>query len=216
MHASTESLLSYRDAEPLAAPTREHIDCCPQCQATLRSMRTLQASLRQLPQNAARPQFDPNLVISATGARPTPWLNWAGGVAASLVVAFAAVFLLQEPPRGGSESTISQGAGNQTPAGQAAPKASATGAHTLEQLVLRSNQLEETLRRLPARPALARARGASTEAALVSQLEMIDFGLSEAGQSLSAKQQQQLWRGRVALMDSLVNLRYAQFRRASL
>jgi len=80
----------------------------------------------------------------------------------------------------------------------------------------RSRRLEQVLHALPEPPAVQRARSAGVQATLEDQLALIDFGLSQGDGSLDEQQRERLWAGRVALMESLVQLRYADYRRVAL
>jgi hypothetical protein len=82
-------------------------------------------------------------------------------------------------------------------------------------LMVRSKQLESDLRALPAQPRLVRAGTAATVSAIELRISEIDYRLNHPGIRLSPMQKQAYWRERVRLMNSLVQLRYAQVQRAS-
>jgi RNA polymerase sigma factor (sigma-70 family) len=60
------------------------------------------------------------------------------------------------------------------------------------------------------RPAVARAATAVPIDTLESQVQWLDHQLSIAGSRLPARQAEQLWRDRVEVMNSLVQLRYVE------
>lgn len=82
-------------------------------------------------------------------------------------------------------------------------------------LMVRSRELENDLRALPAQPQLVRAGTAVTISELEDQISQIDYRLNQPDLRLSPQQSQAYWRERVRLMNSLVQLRYAQAQRAS-
>jgi len=205
MHPSTESLLSFRDGRPLEALIRQHIDHCAQCQSRVARLAATAAALRELPDPAPTASIDfADVRRRADRQRGFNW-SWggAGAVAASLVVAVLAVALLQ-PPAPLPEQVAS-----------AAQTAGATGESELVKLMSQSRQLEYTLQRIP-RPAVQNARMANSQAALQEQLSVIDYGLSHGKSEINPEQQLRLWRGRVALMESMIDLRRAEFQAVAL
>lgn len=77
----------------------------------------------------------------------------------------------------------------------------------------RSQALEAVLAALPERPAVARADTSFPIDSLESQVQWLDHQLSVAGSQLPAPQAEQLWRDRVEVMNSLVQLRYVEAQR---
>lgn len=86
----------------------------------------------------------------------------------------------------------------------------------LAALMVQSQVLERDLQALPAKPSMMRAGTAATIGDLEDRIAAIDHVLSDTAVNLSEEQQQLYWRERVRLMESLVQLRYAQARRSSL
>lgn len=80
-------------------------------------------------------------------------------------------------------------------------------------LMVESQLLEQDLRRLPSQPAVARAATLATIDELQTQIASIDQRLIDP--ALPAADQARFWRERVRLMDSLLQLRYAQAQRLS-
>ncbi len=74
----------------------------------------------------------------------------------------------------------------------------------------RSQALEVVLAALPERPAVARADTSLPIDSLESQVQWLDHQLSVAGSQLPAPQAEALWRDRVEVMNSLVQLRYVE------
>jgi hypothetical protein len=79
---------------------------------------------------------------------------------------------------------------------------------TTGELLDASRQLEAALRAMPAAPRLTRASTAVTIADLQDRLFEIDAQLS--AQQLDPTKERTLWEQRVNLMDTLMQVRYAQ------
>jgi|GEM_PF-2589289 len=80
----------------------------------------------------------------------------------------------------------------------------------LRHLRARSQALEAVLDALPERPAVARADTSMPLDSLEFQVQWLDHQLSVAGSQLPAPQAEALWRDRVEVMNSLVQLRYVE------
>lgn len=199
MHASIEQLLSLRDGEPVDAVTERHVSACALCRAELDRLRALRQGLRELAEFAPPPLRG---VAGQAGARPRvrrrgPVL--AGALAASLAAVMLLALLLPEP----------------RPAGEADPRPTAgqtLASAGLDELMLRSRQLEGLLDRVPVRNQVMDAGTAVTVAELEDSIALVDWRLNQAAavQSASPGLQRALWRQRVDLMQSLVTVRYAQ------
>lgn len=132
-----------------------------------------------------------------------PWLAAGVGLAAALLV--AVLWLPSLLPADGdgpfpTEPALDDGG----------PGAS------LSALRVRSAMLERNLRALPAAPRVMRAGTAATIGELEDRIAAIDHALSGPEGTLTAEETERYWRERVRLMDSLVQVRYAQARRNSL
>mgnify|MGYP003645140459 CR=1 FL=1 len=90
------------------------------------------------------------------------------------------------------------------------------GNAALDALMVRSQILENNLRALPAKPRVMRMATAATIDDLEGRIAAIDRALNEPGADLTAAQTEQCWTERGRLMDSLLQLRYAQARRSSM
>ncbi|MEQ8204699.1 MAG: hypothetical protein RIA65_00875 [Woeseia sp.] len=86
----------------------------------------------------------------------------------------------------------------------------------LDALMVRSQILEQNLRALPNKPSIMRVGTAATISELEDRIAAIDQVLSEPDASHSPAQIETYWRERVRLMDSLLQLRFAQARRSSI
>lgn len=136
-----------------------------------------------------------------------PWVRakWmaGAGVAAAVVLA-----VLQLPPFGGSARE--EGSFPTEPAYTAS-----TGYRDLDALMVRSRLLEQNLRALPSEPRVIRAGTAATISELEDRIAAIDYALNDPHADLSPEEAELFWRERVRLMDSLVQVRYAQAQRVS-
>ena len=224
MHASVEQLLNLRDAAPEAADVAAHVNGCERCQAELGRLRIVQVGLQSLPDIPAPEggwQAISRARASSRSSAPlafTGWF-WAGSLAAGLAVAVVLFGLLNQVPRG-SESGIGSAMSGTTPVlvsrSGAETAASQGKSDDMAQLMARSQQLEQVLRAMPEGPQVVSADTAGTISVLEDRVAMIDYRLSMGEQpELSSAQLQRLWQERVDVMNSLVQVRYAQAQRAS-
>ena len=94
-------------------------------------------------------------------------------------------------------------------------KSTPSNGELLNTLMVQSQQLEHNLRAIPYQSRLMRAGTGATILNLEDQIAMIDYQLNYPETRMNRVQAQNYWRERVRLMDSLVQLRYAQAQRAS-
>ncbi len=85
----------------------------------------------------------------------------------------------------------------------------------LNALMVRSQQIERSLRALPGQPSLVRASTAATISDLEDHIAAIDYMLNHPDAQLNPEQRKIYWRERVRLMNSLLSLRTAQAQRTS-
>lgn len=132
-------------------------------------------------------------------------LKWLAGAATAATVAMLALNLTSTTP------PIEEGPFPTVP-----PESTASESFLdLNALKAESRDLERNLRLLPARPAVMKVSTATTIRELEDRIAAIDFRLNDRAVALDREQEQIYWRERVRLMNSLVQLRYAQARRAS-
>lgn len=224
MHASIEQLLNLRDAAPEDAGVAAHVNGCERCQAELGRLRIVQLGLLNLPELPA-PEGGWQAVSRARAAGKgsagpafTGWF-WTGSLAAALAVAVVLFGLLNQVPRG-SESGSGSAMSGTTPVlvsrSGAETAASPAEPGDMAQLMARSQHLEQVLRAMPEGPQVVSADTAGTISVLEDRVAMIDYQLGMAEQpELSSAQLQRLWQERVDVMNSLVQVRYAQAQRAS-
>ena len=98
-----------------------------------------------------------------------------------------------------------------TPVASSLPRIEAPGSvNPVEALRARSAALEQVLAALPERPAVARAATALPIDTLEAQVQWLDHRLSGGDELAAPLDEEQLWRERVEVMNSLVRLRYAE------
>jgi hypothetical protein len=200
MHARLDELLSLRDGEPVDARVRTHVDGCPECTAALAGTGLLRARLRTLPP-APDPAADGwagvQSRLAATRGR-RPWAGRLAPFAAAASIAalglFASLRLVESPA---------------LPEVSPAPQVLA-GPAALDGLRARSQALEALLAAMPARPAVERADTSVPIESLEAQVQWLDHQLSLADADGRVPETERLWRDRVEVMNSLVQLRYVE------
>jgi hypothetical protein len=85
----------------------------------------------------------------------------------------------------------------------------------LQALMVQSQQLESDLRALPEEPRVVRASTAATLSGIEDRIAAIDYQLNDPGIRMTQEETELFWRERVRLMNSLVQLRYAQAQQAA-
>lgn len=198
MHARLDQLLSLRDGEPVDSRVASHVADCADCAAALAGASTLRDRLRALPPAADEPgdgwaAVQSRLAARERGLRRRSHLTSLAAAASVATLALLAALRFQE-----------------TPIRPAAPAQAAT---TVAELRARSQALEAMLAALPERPAVARGGTAVPIDTLESQVQWLDHQLSTAADAMPAPQAEQLWRDRVEVMNSLVQLRYVEAQR---
>lgn len=206
MHARLDELLSLRDGAPVPSTSRAHVQDCAQCAAELARVADVRARLLGLP---PAPDLDPDgwagvqARLRTPAGRPRPATRIAPYAAAASVVAlavFASLRWLEAP----------------APTTPAPAPLRVLEAQSLEDLRARSQALEELLAALPQRPAVERAGTSVPIESLEAQVQWLDHQLTLAGAEGSAPDAQQLWRDRVELMNSLVQLRFVEAQQVNL
>lgn len=211
MHAGTEQLLTIRDGRPIDAGIAQHVEDCGECRDRLNDLREMRAALRELPQ--LKPPADGWQKLLARMEQPASrrrgWLS--GAVAAAALIAVA---LYQFGARDSAPDQADRLATTSPESGQVLDSGGADDVE-LEQLVAQSRQLEQLLREINSRtPRVMNAGTAGTIAGLQDSIAYIDYGLSYE-ERLDRPQSEQLWRQRVGLMNTLVQVRGAQLQRVS-
>lgn len=131
--------------------------------------------------------------------------GWYGGIglAAAIVLAVMIVPTLNQPqPELRTEPPITE-------------QSNQVQLTALQALMVQSQQLESDLRALPEEPRVVRASTAATLSGIEDRIAAIDYQLNDPGIRMTQEETELFWRERVRLMNSLVQLRYAQAQQAA-
>lgn len=210
MHARIDHLLNLRDGEPVDLAVRSHVESCSECARTKAELETVRRRLAALP--AVDPSADGWARLRAridAQSRPAVPRRRGGAVAIAASCAMLGVLagmLLRETGPGVPELVA-------RPAAVVLPQT----LDSIEELRDRSRVLEEVLAALPARPAVERAGTAVPIDTLQAQVQWVDHQLSVSGAAHAAPDlRERLWRERVEIMNTLVQLRYVEAQRVAL
>lgn len=209
MHANTEQLLSLRDGgldTPLEV--QEHVGGCEQCQREIDRLSGVRDALRSLPEVPPSSDLWKTLAIGALQRPEPPRFHWGSAVAiaASFVLGLALLIRLG-PDRGEPGDAPIEN----TPAATISETTPVTDRTMLPALQTRSRRLEALRAAMPRRPEVNRAGTAMTIADLEDRVALVDMRLNAADAlQLTPAQRQALWRERVNLMQSLLQVEYAQ------
>jgi hypothetical protein len=200
MHARIDELLSLRDGAPVDARVRAHVDHCAECAAALAGTATVRDRLRALP-SAPESDRDGWAELQSRLAQRRERSRWRARVApyaaaasVAALAAFAALRVFDAPTQ---------------PAGTPEPRV-ALDTPSVDELRARSQALEALLAAMPERPAVARAATSVPIESLEAEVQWLDHQLSIAGADAAAPGTARLWRDRVEVMNSLVQLRYVE------
>jgi hypothetical protein len=194
MHARIEQLLSLRDGEPVDASLAPHVSACAHCAAELQRLSAQRNLLQSLPMHEAPNDWtviEQRLAGRSLPLRPRHWVALGAilVLGALFVIAHRQPAIVTNDPRNLSNAVVSDS--------------------NLLVLQERSRALEHALQTLPNRPAVERVGTAATIDGLEHRIQWLDVHLSDA-RDLDQEQTAQLWQERVALLDTLVKVRYAE------
>jgi hypothetical protein len=210
MHARIDDLLSLRDGEPVDLAVRSHVESCGECARTKAALENMRRRLAALPAVDAPRDGWVRLQarIDPIPRRATP--RHRGGLAA---IAASCALL------GVLAGVLLRETGSGAPQLVAAPEAVVPPQtlDSIEELRDRSRVLEEVLAALPARPSVGRAGTVVPIDTLQAQVQWVDHQLSVVGATHAAPDlRERLWRERVEIMNTLVQLRYVEAQRVAL
>jgi hypothetical protein len=216
MHAHLHELLSLRDGEPVAQPAAAHVEGCPLCMRRLADLHATRSRLRTLPDVVASGRdgyAEVERRIAERAAAPRRRIRNAVLAAAASVASLAVLTNLRLQDDGWGEPEPL--AKPRPPLIAEAPLvAEAPG--TIAELQRQSLELETLLASLPERPAVERAATALPIETLEAQVQWVDHRLLESGAVATGADTEQLWRDRIEIMNSLVQLRYVEAQRLAL
>ena len=211
MHAHLHELLSLRDGEPVGQQAAAHVEGCALCAQRLAHLQAIRQRLRTLPDVVASgrdgwAEVERRIVerTQAPGRRVRIGLLAAAASVGSLAV--LAGLRLQDGARQDPEPFANLGA-----------EVAADPQIKIAELQRQSLQLETILAALPERPAVERAATALPIETLEAQVQWVDHRLLEfeAAETVDPEAEQ-LWRDRIGIMNSLVQLRYVEAQRLAL
>ena len=182
------------------------------CGLTADEREALQQGLKRLPetmppravwQRIREQAAAEGLLRPPVALRPS---TWYGGVGIAAAVVLAAIIVPRAITTPAPESRTEP------------PMAAQTGQvelTALQALMVQSQQLESDLRALPEEPRVMRASTVATLSGIEDRIAAIDYQLSDPGVQMTPEEKEIFWRERVRLMNSLVQLRYAQAQRTA-
>jgi hypothetical protein len=200
MHPRFEHLLNLRDGAPVDVAVRDHVAACAGCTGALRDAAALQAQLSTLPLAPSRPDgwsdVQRRLVARDRAVRTRRTVAIVAAAASIAVIAVAITWRAQEPAM---------------PARDDAPPSLAQAGASLDRLQSESQALDALLAALGEAPAVERAGSAVPIDTIEAQVQWLDHQLSAgAVEPIEPASAEALWRERVELMNSLVQLRYVE------
>ena len=223
MHATVEQLLDLRDRKPVAANTLQHLEVCAACRRQLDQLKALRNSLCNLPSQAPGQDLWPLIqarLEAEHAEKSSPFHRSRTGIAMAasvlLMVSLGLLMIFHFTQETVSSSPPPAVAGTERPAFDAVsvpaadPDPLADTDARLAELMDHSVLLEAALRALPERPGVLRASTAETIMGLEDGVALIDYQLNQEARQLNAAQSRLLWQWRVDLLNSLVNVRYAE------
>ncbi len=179
------------------------------CALTANEYGALRRGLRELPEtmppravwNRIREQAEAEGLLQQ--GRAGSRRMWFAGAGLAAAVLLAVMMPMLMPPQ--SEGiTVPQNLPSNT-----------TTLTTLQTLMVQSRQLESDLRSLPDEPRVMRASTFATISDLEDRVAAIDYQLNDPDVKMTSDDRELFWRERVRLMNSLLQLRYAQAQRAA-
>jgi hypothetical protein len=179
------------------------------CALTANEYGALRRGLRELPEtmppravwNRIREQAEAEGLLQQGRAGSRRMWFAGAGLAAAVLLAVMMPMLMPSQSEG---ITVPQNLPSNT-----------TTLTTLQTLMVQSRQLESDLRSLPDEPRVMRASTFATISDLEDRVAAIDYQLNDPDVQMTSDDRELFWRERVRLMNSLLQLRYAQAQRAA-
>jgi len=211
MHAHLNELLSLRDGEPVDQQAAAHAEGCALCAQRLAHLQSMRQRLRTLPDVVASgrdgwAEVERRIVERAQAPRRRLRIGLAAAAASVASLAVLAGLRLQDGARQSPEAFANLGT-----------EVAADPQLKIAELQRQSLELEAILAALPERPAVERAATALPIETLEAQVQWVDHRLSEFEADATVDTEaEQLWRDRIGIMNSLVQLRYVEAQRLAL
>jgi hypothetical protein len=209
MHARIDQLLSILDRDPVDAGVRQHVASCRDCAAAAGRLGEMRDRLRTLAPVEAKPDgwqaLQSRFASHERAARRRVRVSRVVAVASVTAIAVLASL------HGGGEDVTTR-APAAAPGTQLTPEQ-----HSLATLLDRSRELEQALAAMPSRPTVERADTSIPIDAMEARVQWLDHRLSIAdAEGVPAEDAERLWRERVEVLSSLVQLRYVEAQRVAL
>ena len=189
MHAGFDEL-SEVAAGRRAAGT--HVSACPDCRTRLEQVRRVRAGLLAMAELAPPPVAWPSIRARVAAGQSAPRSIMPVAAAASVLVAIAVALLMSGRPQPGAEPDR------------------ASARVPLNSLLAENGRLEALLSQLP-ESRTTRIGTAYTVAAIEDRLALVDDRITTVTlEPYAPEVAEALWRERVTLMNSLVQVHYAR------
>jgi len=208
MHANTEQLLKLRDNEAVNTAVRAHVQGCERCRREIDRHRLIRSILRDLPPVEPPADLWRTVAVGSVAPSRTPRFHWGSGIAiaASFLLGLAVMLRLGNDGADPSEAPLET-----TPPATVSGMVTAGNGVSLAALQTRSRKLEALRAAMPRQPKVERAGTAMTIADLEDRIALVDLRLHAADTlGLTEAQRHALWKERVNLMQSLVQVEYAR------
>lgn len=230
MHATIEQLLGLRDGEPVGAVVNQHVNLCMLCRERLDELILVQDELNRLPVQEPRGDYWPDILAQIainkqTTKRRQHLVRYGGfGLAASAILA-TTLFIVQSIDQNGGDlpqqnlevyveseesETVEIVSGDGAIQIENTSRTASFTEFRIDELIARSALLEAALHAMPRRPRVIRASTTDLITGLQDGVALIDYQLNFNDSDPSSTQSRQLWQHRIDLMNSLVNVRYAE------
>lgn len=201
-----DQLLSLRDGHPVDATALAHLEGCSSCGKELERLRSLRFALKALP-DISPPPYD-GAGIRARLRSSRVYRAATAAAAAGVGALTLAVITFVSSPRSNEISDDTSTVATTTGTSDVVPN--------VNSLVIRSQELDSRLQRLPHRPQIQRASTSATIDTLQNRIQWVDYQLSMAHEAgMTERQSAELWENRIQLMDSLLKVRYVEAQRAA-
>jgi anti-sigma factor RsiW len=195
MHATMEDLIALRDGRSSPA-VDAHVGACPACSKEFERLVASTEALRDIPECEAARDLWPALSAALTERRKMRMAKVAWGLSAAAAAMIIGLVLVVGVRIGPGHANMGAGA----------PQKAAV-APVLQPLVKQSQRLEAALTRLDQGSSVVSGGTAGVIAGLQDQVAIVDLQISLLDQSKDDDQLERLWKERVRLLSTLLEVR---------